>query len=59
MTSYKMSAKMDVIMADQFEGPKDDSLNPTPKLDKIKISYSVPLEIYSVFSLRLFVAIWH
>ena len=58
MTSYKMSAKMDVIMADQFDGPKDDSLNPTPKLDKIKISYSVSLEIYSVLSLRLFVAIW-
>ena len=54
-----MSAKMDVIMAEQFEGPKDDSLNPTPKLDIINISYSVSLEIYSVHSLRLLVAIWH
>ena len=44
-------------MADQFEGPKDDSLNPTLKLDKIKISYSTSLEIYIVNSLRLFVAV--
>ena len=45
-----MSAKMDIIMTDQFEGPKDDLPNPTPKLDKIKISYAVSLEIYSIYN---------